>query len=68
MNDGCNALMAQYTFPLDMDEVCVSFLPAIDQALLHLLVDNKRRVSSAGSFKEPSRFFGLDEHEVALGR
>ncbi|MCD2449448.1 hypothetical protein GO003_003470 [Methylicorpusculum oleiharenae] len=66
MNDGCNALTAQYTFPLDMDEVCVSFLPAIDQALLHLLVDNKRMAPSAGS--EPSRFFSLDEHELALGR
>lgn len=68
MNDGCNALTAQYTFPLDMDEVCVSFFPAIDQALWHLLVDNRKMASSAGSFTEPSRFFGLDEHEVALGR
>ncbi|MDO8843891.1 MAG: hypothetical protein Q7U98_09380 [Methylicorpusculum sp.] len=68
MNDGINALMAQYAFPLDMDEVCVSFFPAVDQSLLHLLVDNRRMTLSAGSFTEPSRFFGLDEHEVALGR
>lgn len=64
MIDGCNVSVTIG----DIDEVCVSFIPAIDQALMHLLVDSKRLTSSSISINEPYRLYELDEHELALGR